>query len=105
VQLAYTSEAWAAQIANPSNRVEAVRPILEQVGGRFVGEWFAFGEYDIVFVMETPDNQAASACAFAVTAGGAVRSYKTTPLMPIEEGIAAMKKAGELSKSYKPPAG
>jgi uncharacterized protein with GYD domain len=52
--------------------------------------------------MEAPDNQAASASALAVTASGTVRSYKTTPLMPIEEGIAAMRKAGELSKSYKP---
>jgi len=104
VQLAYTSEAWAAQINNPTNRVEQVKPVLEQVGGRFVGAWFAFGEYDVVFVMEAPDNEAASAFALAVTAGGAMRSYKTTPLMPIEEGIAAMRKAGELSKSYKPPA-
>ena len=103
VQLAYTSESWAAMIANPTNRVEAVTPVLEQVGGRFAGEWFAFGKYDVVFIMEASDNQAASAFAVAVTASGAVKSYKTTPLMAIDEGIAAMKKAGELSKSYKPP--
>ena len=33
-QVAYTSEAWATQIRNPQNRLEAVRPAVEGLGGR-----------------------------------------------------------------------
>jgi len=42
-----------------------------------------------------PDNVAAAALAMAFNAGGAVKTVKTTPLMSISEGIAAMKKAAE----------
>ncbi len=28
-QATYTSEAWAAQLQNPQNRVEAIRPVIE----------------------------------------------------------------------------
>ena len=105
VQLAYTAEAWANQLKSPQNRIEAVRPAMEKVGGRFESVYFAFGEYDIVFVMEAPDNTSAAAFALAVAAGGAVRAYKTTPLMTVEEGLEAIRAAGDVAAAYRPPAG
>ena len=33
LQLAYTPEGWAAQLQNPQDRVEAVRPVIEGLGG------------------------------------------------------------------------
>jgi len=101
LQVAYTSEAWAALVKNPQNRIEAVRPSIERLGGRVTGAWFAFGKYDIVAVFEMPNNVAQAAIAIAFAAGGAVKAVKTTPLMTIEEGIEAMKKAG--GAGYKPP--
>jgi uncharacterized protein with GYD domain len=104
VQVAYTPEAWAAQIKNPQNRVEAVRPLLEKLGARFEVTYLTFGEYDIVFIMEAPDNVSAAAISLAVSAGGACKAYKTTPLMSIDEGIEAMRKAGQAASVYRPPA-
>jgi hypothetical protein len=37
----------------------------------------------------------------AVSAGGAVKASKTTPMMTIEEGLEAMQKAG--GSGYQPP--
>ncbi len=105
VQLAYTPEAWAAQLRNPQNRIEVVGPALERVGGRFEATYFAFGEYDVVLNMEAPDNTATAAFGLAVAAGGAVKSYTTTPLMTIEEGLAAMRRGGEVAQAYRPPTG
>jgi uncharacterized protein with GYD domain len=105
VQLAYTPEAWAAQLKNPQNRVDAVRPALEKADARIESTWFAFGDYDLVLILEAPDNAAAAAVALAVTAGGAVRAYKTTPLMAIEEGLAAMRRGAEVAALYRPPTG
>ena len=51
--------------------------------------------------MEMPSNTEAAAFAVAAAAGGSIKSIKTTPLMTIEEGISAMKKAGQLA--YVPP--
>jgi len=102
-QLTYTPEAWAAQLKNPQDRVEIVRPLLERLGARFESVYFAFGEYDIVLIVEAPDNVSAAAFSLAITAGGAMKAVKTTPLMTVEEGIAAMRKAGEAASSYRPP--
>ena len=101
LQVAYTPEAWAALTKNPQDRIEAVRPAVERLGGKIQGAWFAFGEYDIVAVFEMSDNVSAAAISIAFSAGGAVKSVKTTPLMTVAEGIEAMKKAG--GAGYRPP--
>ena len=102
-QLAYTPDAWAAQLKNPQNRVEIVSKLLQQLGGRFESTYFAFGEYDIVFIAEMPDNVSAAALSMVVSAGGAVKALKTTPLMAIEEGLEAMNKARQAVPAYQPP--
>ena len=93
LQVSYTPEAWTALIQSPQNRLEAVRPAIERLGGRIVTGWFAFGDYDIVAVTEFPTNVEAAAIAVAFAAGGACKSVKTTPLLSAEEAIQAIKKA------------
>ena len=93
-QVAYTAEAWAAQVKNPQDPWERVRAGYEQLGGSIVGMWYAFGEYDLVAIVEFPDNVGIAAHVIKVLAGGAVKAAQTTPLMTIEEGIEAMRKAG-----------
>jgi uncharacterized protein with GYD domain len=100
-EVAYTSAAWAAQLAHPSNRIEAVAPALESLGGRFETAYFAFGGTDLIGIIEVPDNTDAAAFSLAVNAGGAVKFFRTTPLLEIEEGIAAMGKAQRLA--YRAP--
>ena len=102
-QAAYTAESWAAQVKNPQNRVEAVgRQACEAVGGKLIGGWLCFGDYDLVIIADVPDNGSMSAIALAIAAGGAVKSSKTTVLMTGAEGVAALKKAEAVAKTYKP---
>lgn len=102
LQTSYTSEAWATQIRNPQNRVEAVAGVVESLGGRIVGAWLAFGEYDVVAISEMPDNVSQAAFSIAAYAAGHLSSVKTTPLLTMEEGIEAMQKAGGVA--YPAPA-
>jgi len=99
-QVSYGAAAWAAMIKRPQDRVESVRKAVEKLGGKMGEFWLAFGEYDLVGVLEMPDNVSAAAFAFAVAAGGACKDVKTTPLLSIAEGMEAMKKAG--GSGYKP---
>src|ERR1700738_3806479 len=102
-QAAYTAESWAAQLKNPQNRVETVgRLACEAVGGKLVGGWYCFGEYDVVFICDVPNNESMSAIALAVAAGGALKSGKTTVLMSGEGGGGGMKKAHARAQTYKP---
>ncbi len=102
-QVAYTDEAWRALMSNPQNRFEALRPVCEKLGGRIVNAWFAFGDYDVVLILEFPNNVSAAALAVAAAAGGACKAIKTTPLMDAVEGIEAMRKAAECG--YRAPTG
>lgn len=100
-QGAYTSESWAAQLKNPQNRIEiVVKQVCEAAGGKLVGAWYCFGDYDAVFVADMPDNESITAVALAIAAGGAVKTFKTTVLMSGDQAVAGMKKANTVN--YKP---
>ena len=101
LQGAYTSEAWAAQIRNPQNRIELVRPVIEGQGGKLLSVYYAFGEYDMIAIVEFPDNVSVSAVTLAMAGGGAFKAQKTTVLLSIEEGLEAMRRAS--GTGYRPP--
>ena len=101
-QVAYSEEGWQALVSNPQNRLEAIRPVVDKLGGRIVNAYFAFGDYDFILISEFPDNVSAAALAIAAAAGGAVKSMKTTPLMEAAEGLEALRKAA--ASGYRAPA-
>jgi uncharacterized protein with GYD domain len=100
VQVAYSTEGWGALVKKPQNRIEAVRPAIEKLGGKIESAWFAFGEYDVVVIFQMPGNVEAAAIAMAFAAGGACKAVKTTPLLSLEESVEAMKKA--VTAGYRP---
>jgi len=99
-QIAYSREGWQAIINNPQDRIEAVRPAIEKLGGKIETAWFAFGEYDVVVITEMPNNVNAAAIAMAFAAGGACKAVQTTPLLSTAEALEAMKKAKD--SGYRP---
>jgi uncharacterized protein with GYD domain len=101
IQSAYTPQGWAALVKNPHDRLEAVRPSVERLGGRIVSGWMMFGEYDLMLILDMPDNASAAALSIAAAAGGALRNIRTWPLLTLEEGVAAMQKASQ--SAYEPP--
>ncbi len=102
-QVAYNETGWQALVSNPQNRVEAIRPVVDSLGGRIVNAYFAFGDFDFVLISEFPNNVNAAALAIAAAAGGAVKSIKTTPLLEATEGLEAVRKAA--SSGYRAPSG
>jgi uncharacterized protein with GYD domain len=99
-QVAYSRDGWQALIAQPQDRVEAVRASIEKLGGKIKSAYFAFGDYDIVMITEMPDNVNAAAIAIAFAGGGACKSVSTTPLLTPDEALQAVRKAGE--SGYRP---
>lgn len=101
LEAAYAPSAWAAMVKNPQDRVQAVRPVVEKLGGSIENAWMAFGEYDVVAILKMPDNVSAAAFSMAASAGGAIKAVKTTALMTLDEGVEAMKRAA--GAGYRPP--
>lgn len=100
-QAAYTPESVAMLIKDPQDRVEAVRPALEALGGRMIVGGYPLGEYDVLAVYEAPDDTVAASFALAVAAGGGVRSGRTTRLLNGQEFVDSLR--GAQSSQYRPP--
>ena len=81
-----------------SSRPEAIRPMVEALGGTVESFYFAFGDADAYVVLDMPDNVSVAAVAMTVNASGAVRA-KTTVLLTPEE----VDQASEKSVDYAPP--
>ena len=98
IQGTYTPEAWATMTKNPQDRSIPIRELLAQkFGGRLVSVYYCFGEYDVVVLVELPDDSAATALAMAAISPGHLKAYKTTKLFTVEETMEAMRKAGSLA--------
>jgi len=92
-QAAYTAESMAAQIKEPQDRIEAVRPALEALGAKILAGGYPFGDYDVLVIYEAADDTVAASVAMAVAAGGAVRSARTTRLLTGQEWVESLRKA------------
>ena len=101
-RFSYTTDALEALLDQPQDRSAAAREVAESLGGKLLGFWYAFGEFDAVFLMEAPDNASAAALAMAVGAGGALSKLETTVLLDMDEAQDAMRKAA--AATYRPPA-
>jgi len=77
IQAAYTTEALQALVNSQQNRTEVVRAAIEHMGGKLVGNWASFGDYDTIVLLEMPSNVDAAALAIAVAAGGSCKAVKT----------------------------
>jgi uncharacterized protein with GYD domain len=100
-RFSYTTDAMKALLSEPQDRSAAAREVAESLGGKLLGFWFAFGEFDGVFLMEAPDNASAAALAMAVGASGALSEVETTVLLGMDEAQDAMRKAA--AATYRPP--
>ena len=100
-RFSYTADALKALLNEPQDRSAPAREVAESLGGKLLGFWFAFGEFDGVFLMEAPDNASAAALAMAVGASGALSEVETTVLLDMDEAQDAMRKAA--AATYRPP--
>jgi len=103
IEVGYTPEAWSSQVEQPMNVIDRITPAIKACNGKIESIYYAFGDADLVGIMDFKTPEDAAAFALAVTSSGALRSFKTTPLLTVEQGIASMQRASVARKSYTPP--
>jgi uncharacterized protein with GYD domain len=96
-QASYTAKSLAGQIKEPRDPVETIRPTLEDLGATLLVAGFPFGEYDVLFVYEAPDDMTAASVAMAVGAEGEIKSAQTTRLLSGQEWLESLCKRHVLS--------
>ena len=56
IQVAYTPEAWATMVKSPQDRMAAIAPAVERLGGKVKDGYLSFGDYDTIAICEFPDD-------------------------------------------------
>jgi uncharacterized protein with GYD domain len=98
-QRRFTQDAMKGMPGRPEDRAEAVRQLLEKSGGKLIGYYMTFGEYNFLIVSEGPDNMMAVPFIVAAAAGG-VTDLKTERSMTSDEMKAAFGKAGQIGGDF-----
>ena len=62
------------KVKNSAQRAKDARAAWEAAGGRFIGIWWTFGQYDGVVVHEAPDDATANKLLFATGMQGNIRT-------------------------------
>ena len=102
-RLKQSPETFRHLVDDPEDRRPAARALVEAVGGTLHGYWYAFGEHDVVVLIELPDNVSAAALISRIAASGAWSGGETTVLLTVEEMLEAYRRAGSIE--YRPPGG
>jgi uncharacterized protein with GYD domain len=85
VQASYTADGVKGLSKDTaSGRRTAVAHAIESLGGKLETLYFSFGDYDILGIMDLPDNAAAARFSLRAASTGQV-NVKTTPLLTPEE--------------------
>ena len=93
-------------VESPPDRPAAASELAEALGGQTECFYYAFGEFDIVTIMELPDDAAAGrVLSLAVTSSGRVKSLRTHRLISAEEAPDMFSKAQAAVAVYKVPGG
>jgi uncharacterized protein with GYD domain len=88
----YTAEGAKGLISEGgSSRVEVAARLAEGLGGRLESYYFAFGEDDVVGILDLPDQVSMAAVNMTVGATGLVNTKTTVLLTPEEVDEAARK--------------
>ena len=101
LHFSYSADTWAAMLRKPEDRTAAVEAIAKSVGGRLIGVYYHFGEYDGTVIIEAPDDTAANAAVLATVASGALKTTRTVRLYSPKELVDALAKASKAA--YRPP--
>jgi len=99
----YSENAIKGMLAKPEDRSASVAKLIEQAGGKLIGFYMLFGEYDWMTISEMPSGQEAAAAVLAAAGAGATTDSRTMLAMTGAEAKAAFAAGQALGTAYRAP--
>ncbi len=99
IQARYTPQGIQGLVKDSaSGRRADVQAAVKALGGTIEAFYYAFGEDDVVVILDLPDAVKVAALSLSVSGAGAVR-VRTTPLLTVEDVDQAL----EIKMQYRAP--
>jgi len=101
----YTRDAIKGMIVKPEDRADAVGRLIAKAGGRLIGYYLTFGDYDFLAIAEAPSETQIAAVLLAAAGGGGVTDLRTMLAMTSVEAKGAFAAASDLAPGFKSAGG
>src|SRR5258706_15979147 len=93
LQGSYTAEGSKGLLKDGgSKRRAAAKTLVESLGGKIECLYFAFGETDVLAIIDMPDSASAAAASLTIGASGGLAGELTGAPPPAESGQAGEKR-------------
>jgi uncharacterized protein with GYD domain len=84
------TEQGISKITESPDRYSSFKALVEKAGGKLIGGYYTLGEYDVVIIIEVPNDEVVMSLMLKVGSAGNVRT-KTLKAFTAEEGIKIIK--------------
>ncbi|MEM7253709.1 MAG: GYD domain-containing protein [Pseudomonadota bacterium] len=103
----YENDQKAAMLSDPSmrDRAEIHRNAISDFGGRPIAQFGSYGEYDMVYIYEMPDEKALAANLHLTDSFGLAKYAKAIPLLDADAMVASLALAANTETAYSPATG
>jgi uncharacterized protein with GYD domain len=100
----YENDQKAAMVCDADMRDRAAihRKAISDFGGRPIAQFGSYGEYDMVYIYEMPDEKALAANLHLTDSFGLSKYSKAIALMPSDDFVASLALAHETPTEYSP---
>ncbi len=101
----YTRDAIKGMLVKPEDRADAVGRLIAKAGGRLIGHYLTFGDYDFLVIADMPSETQMAAALLAAASRGGISDLRTMLAMTSVEAKGAFAAASDLAPSFKSAGG
>lgn len=100
----YHGDQKAAMLARPEmrNRAEIHKKAIADFGGKPIAQFGSYGEWDMVYIYEMPDQESLAANLHLTDSFGLAKESKAIPLLHIEQFVSSLDYANRIETEYSP---
>jgi uncharacterized protein with GYD domain len=100
----YENDQKAAMVADDmvKDRAAIHRKAIADFGGKPIAQYGSYGEYDMIYIYEMPDDKALAANLHLTDSFGLAKYSKTVPLMDSDDFVASLTLAKGTETEYGP---
>ena len=84
------TEQGIGKIKDSAERYNSFKALVEKAGGKLIGGYYTFGEYDVVIIINAPSDDMVMSLMLKIGSHGNIRS-KTLKAFSAEEGFKIIK--------------
>ncbi|MGB7180581.1 MAG: GYD domain-containing protein [Burkholderiaceae bacterium] len=99
----YNNDEKADMVKHPAMRDRAAvhRAAIADFGGKPIAQYGSYGEYDMVYIYEMPDDKALAANLHLTDSLGLAKYCKAIPLMSGDDFVESLRIAAETETGYR----